>query len=145
VTNSGQIPYSAATFTDDLSGLLDDAAYGNDASATSGTVGFTRPNLTWTGALPVGASATITYTVQVDNPDTGEDILTNTVTSSSSGSNCPASSADPRCSATVTVVNPSSLTYSINADNLSAAPGQVVTYTIKATNSGLSAISGASV
>ncbi|HXS62251.1 MAG TPA: putative Ig domain-containing protein [Streptosporangiaceae bacterium] len=145
VTNSGQTPYPAATFTDDLSGLLDDAAYGNDASATSGTVGFTSPNLTWTGTLAVGASATITYTVQVDNPDTGEDILTNTVTSSSSGSNCPASSTDPRCSATVTVVNPSSLTYSIDADNLSAAPGQVVTYTIKATNSGLSAISGASV
>ena len=35
VTNSGQTPYTGATFTDPLSGVLDDAAYDNDAAATA--------------------------------------------------------------------------------------------------------------
>ena len=32
---------------------------------------YTSPNLTWTGNLAVGATATITYSVTVNNPDTG--------------------------------------------------------------------------
>ena len=71
VTNSGQTPYTGATFTDPLSGVLDDATYNSDASATAGTVSFTSPNLTWTGNLAAGASATITFSVTVNNPDTG--------------------------------------------------------------------------
>ena len=40
VTNSGQTPYTGATFTDPLAGVLDDAVYNGDATATTGTVGF---------------------------------------------------------------------------------------------------------
>ena len=54
VTNSGDIAYTGATFTDALSAVLDDATYNGNASATSGTVSFTSPNLTWTGNLAVG-------------------------------------------------------------------------------------------
>ncbi len=80
VTNSGQTPYTAATFTDPLGGVLDDAAYNGDAAAVitgtgTGTVGFTSPNLTWTGALAPGAVATITFSVTVNNPDTGDKVL----------------------------------------------------------------------
>ena len=32
---------------------------------------YTSPNLTWTGNLAVGATATITYSVTVNSPDTG--------------------------------------------------------------------------
>ena len=74
-TNSGSAAYSAATFTDSLSGVLDDATYNSDASASSGGVSYTSPNLTWTGSLAVGATATITFSVTVNNPDTGDKSL----------------------------------------------------------------------
>jgi uncharacterized repeat protein (TIGR01451 family) len=38
VTNSGQTPYTGATFTDPLSGVLDDATYNSNAAATAGSV-----------------------------------------------------------------------------------------------------------
>ena len=62
---------------------------------------YASPNLTWTGTLAVGATATITYSVTVNNPDTGDQVLSNTVTSAAAGSNCPAGGSDPRCTATV--------------------------------------------
>ena len=52
--------------------MLDDATYGNDAAATSGTVIFTSPTLTWTGNLSAGGSVTVTYSVTVKSPDTGD-------------------------------------------------------------------------
>ena len=95
VTNSGQIALTGATFTDPLSGVLDDASYNNDASATAGSVSFASPNLTWTGNLAIGASATITFSVTVNNPDTGNKILASTITSATAGSNCASGSTDP--------------------------------------------------
>ena len=88
VTNSGQAAYTGATFTDPLTGVLDDAAYNGDAAATAGSVSYTSPNLTWTGNLAVGATATITFSVTVNNPDTGNKILASTITSTTAGSNC---------------------------------------------------------
>ena len=78
VTNTGQTAYTGATFTDRLAGVLDDAVYNTDAAATSGSVSYTSPKLTWTGNLAVGASATITYSVTVRDPDTGNRSLTGT-------------------------------------------------------------------
>ena len=68
VTNSGQTAYTGATFTDPLTGVLDDAAYNANAAATAGTVSYTSPNLTWTGNLAAGATATITYSVTGEQP-----------------------------------------------------------------------------
>jgi uncharacterized repeat protein (TIGR01451 family) len=102
--DTGQTPYTGAAFTDSLTGVLGNASYDHDAVATVGTVSFTSPNLTWTGNLAIGGTATITYSVTVDNPDTGNLALANTVTSATPGSNCPSGSADPRCSAVVNVV-----------------------------------------
>jgi large repetitive protein len=145
VTNTGQTPYTGAAFTDSLTGVLDDATYNNDAtvSAGPGSVAFASPNLTWTGDLAVGASATVTYSVTVHNPDTGDKILTNTVTSATPGSNCPATGGDSRCSATVTVASAAVLTFTTTTDVSSAAEGQVVHYTITAANTGLTAYAGA--
>jgi uncharacterized repeat protein (TIGR01451 family) len=124
VADTGETPYIGATLTDSLTDVLDDAAYDNDAKATAGTVSFTSPNLTWTGDLAAGATATITYSVTVNDPDTGNLILANTVSSATPGSNCPPGGSDPGCSATVTVVTGVlSISAPANADLGTAAPG----------------------
>ena len=134
VTDSGQTPYAGATVTDDLTGLLDDAAYNGDAAATAGTVAFTSPVLTWTGDLAPGGTATITYSVTVHNPDTGDKILTGTLASTAAGTNCPASGGtDPRCTTTVTVAQ---LIINSTADVSTTTPGGVVHYTTTLTNTG---------
>jgi uncharacterized repeat protein (TIGR01451 family) len=122
--------------------VLDDATYNGDAAATAGTVSFSSPNLTWTGNLAAGATVTVTYSVTVKNPDTGNGTLTNTVTSTTAGNNCPAGSTDARCSATVSV---SGLTITNTADVSSTTPGSTVHYTITVTNTGQTAFAGATV
>ena len=144
VTDSGQTPYTGATFTDDLSGLLPDAAYNGDAAATAGAVSYTAPALTWTGNLAVGASATVTYSVTVDNPDTGDKTLANTVTSATTGSNCPMGGTDPRCKATVQDLVPG-LTIAASTGTATTTPGSVVHYTVTVTNSGQTAVHGGDV
>jgi len=55
-----------AAIVDDLTGVLDDATYGADASADRpGVLGYTAPRLSWTGPLAAGDTLTITYTVRV--------------------------------------------------------------------------------
>ncbi len=142
VTNTGQTAYTGAAFSDSLSGLLDDVSYNGNAAATAGTAGFTSPNLTWTGNLAVGAVATITFSVTVNNPDTGDKVLAQTVTSATAGSNCPAGSTDARCSVTVVVLVPG-LTIVQAASPGTAAPGAVVHYTVTVANTGQVAYAGA--
>ena len=142
-TNSGQITLTGATFTDPLADVLDDASYNNDATATAGSAVFSSPNLTWTGTLAVGASATITFSVTVKNPDTGNKTLASTITSTTTSSNCASGSTDPSCSSTVGV---SVLTINMTASPASPAtvtPGATVSYTITVTNSGSVAYTGA--
>ena len=141
VTNSGQTPYTGASFINPLSGLLDDSTYNGDAAATSGSVSFSSSALTWTGDLAVGASATLTFSVTVE-PDTGDKILVDTVTSATAGSNCPAGSTDARCTATVSVLVPG-LQIAVSASTGATAPGSVVAYTITVTNSGQTPYTGA--
>ena len=142
VTNSGQTAYTGAAFSDSLSGLLDDVSYNGNAAATAGTVGFTSPVLSWSGSLAVGAVATITFSVTVNNPDTGDKVLAQTVTSATAGSNCAAGSTDARCSVTVVVLVPG-LTIVQTASSGTAAPGAVVHYTVTVTNTGQTAYAGA--
>ena len=134
--------YTGATFTDPLAGVLDDAAYNGNAAATAGTVSFASPNLTWTGNLAAGATATITFSVTVSNPDTGNKILASTITSATAGTNCPSGGTDARCTATVTVQG---LTITSTASTASATPGTAVQYTVTVTNSGQAAYTGASI
>ena len=51
--------------------MLDDAAYNGDAAATAGAVLY-QPGPDLDGDLALGATATITYSVTVTNPDTGD-------------------------------------------------------------------------
>ncbi|WP_375433283.1 fibronectin type III domain-containing protein [uncultured Friedmanniella sp.] len=142
VTNTGQTPYAGATFTDSLTGVLDDASYTNDGAATVGSLSYSAPDLTWTGDLAVGASATITYTVTVDNPDTGDRSLSSVVASTTQGNNCVAGSVDPRCTSVIPVLLPA-LSLTITPDVATATPGGVVRYTVSATNAGQTTYTGA--
>ena len=142
VTNSGAVAFTGAALTDSLSGVLDDASYNANATATTGSVSFASPNLSWTGNLAAGASATITFSMTVNSPDTGDKSLASTITSASAGSNCASGSSDARCASTVTVLVPG-LTIALTADSSSTTPGSAVGYTITVTNSGQTAYTGA--
>jgi len=137
VTNTGQVDYPAgapASFTDDLAQVLDDADYQADATASGGTVDVTAGVLSWSGALPVGASVTVTYSVQIKNPDPGDKVLTNVVvTPAGSGANCPAGSTDPQCG--VTIPGPS-LEVQKSASAATVLAGGVLTYSLHITNNG---------
>ena len=74
---------------------------------------------------------------------TGLSVCLNTVTSTTTGSNCPPGGTDTRCAATVTVVNATTLTFTKTADVASTTAGGVVHYTVTAANSGLSVYTGA--
>ncbi|SEQ02268.1 DUF7507 domain-containing protein [Lentzea albida] len=136
VTNTGRTPWQGATFTDDLARVLDDAEWVS-AAASSGTAEFTAPKLTWTGNLPVGGSATVTYAVKVTNPVQGDFQLANAITSTTPGGNCPPGSTDPKCGTTTPVAG---LKIEKSVDRQSANPGDTVTYTVKVTNTGKTAL-----
>ncbi|MFE6866463.1 IPT/TIG domain-containing protein [Kitasatospora sp. NPDC057692] len=80
VTQQGADEVKGATVNDDLSKVLDDATYNGDVKATSGTAEVKDGKLTWSGDLPVGGSATITYSVSVSG--SGDKQLHNVVTTS---------------------------------------------------------------
>ncbi len=124
VHDTGQTSYTGATVTDSLGGVLGDAAFNHDAAATAGTASFASPVLTWTGDLAPGDTVTITYTVTVDNPDTGGGAMSNAVVSPVPGSTCPAGPAGSGCSVTVAVVaGPLTITVPATAGLGSTAPG----------------------
>ena len=142
VTDTGQTPYSGAVVTDSLDGALDDAAYNGDAAATTGSVSYAAPVLTWTGNLAVGASAVITYTMTVNSPDTGDKVIINTATSAATGSACPPGATAAPCRVTVAVLTPG-LAIALSAGSGTTTPGAVVRYTVTVTNSGQTPYTGA--
>lgn len=138
VTNVGQVAYTdaePASFTDDLSEVLDDAAYNADATSSTGAgLSYSAPELAWSGALGIGETVTITYSVTVNDPATGDRRLDNTVvTPPGTGSNCVPDSTDPAC-----VANVPAASYSIEkaASPGTVLPGGIVTYTVTVTNTG---------
>nr|WP_083976871.1 isopeptide-forming domain-containing fimbrial protein [Herbidospora sakaeratensis] len=62
-TNTGGVALSPATLNDDLSKVLDKAAYNNDLTATVGTASIAGTMQNWAGNLPVNAQAKITFSV----------------------------------------------------------------------------------
>ncbi|MCW2935083.1 MAG: hypothetical protein JWM19_6045, partial [Actinomycetia bacterium] len=127
ITDSGQTPYTPATAVISLAGVLSDAAYNGNAAATAGTVTYASPTLTWTGTLAVGATATITYSVTVSNPDTGNHSLVTAVTSAAAGSNCPAGGGGAQCTAIVAIIaGPLSITAPASAGLGAGPPGATI-------------------
>ncbi|WP_055490075.1 DUF11 domain-containing protein [Streptomyces sp. TP-A0356] len=106
VRNTGDTDYTTAnpaSFTDDLSGLLDDGKYNDDAVASIGTVSYAEPTLRWTGALKRGETATITYSVKLDSRPFGDLRLVNRIVSDDPASNCTANSRDDECSSSARI------------------------------------------
>ncbi|WP_160150894.1 DUF7927 domain-containing protein [Microbacterium timonense] len=134
VTNDGAADYTVeepARAIDDLSGVLDDATYNDDAEAGNGTLTYQSPLLTWVGALDVDDSVTFTYTVEVTN--TGDHVLRNVASTQA----CDPTS-DPTCQSLVETPLPhvTSAKASDPASGTDVAPGQVITYTLTYNNDG---------
>ncbi|MFE4588801.1 DUF7927 domain-containing protein [Streptomyces laurentii] len=140
VTNTGTTAFTAAdpaSFTDDLSGVLDDATYNNDATGGATVTGDT---LSWSGPLAVGATATVTYSVTVNDPVTGDQHLRNAVTPGTSGTCATAGS----CTTEIPVVVPErGFTVVKSVSPGAAQPGDRVAYTVTVTNTGETAFTDA--
>ena len=121
--------------------MLDDAAYDANAVATSGILDYAGATFGWTGDLAPGEAVTITYSVTVADPVTGNKVLGNTVTSPVLGTNCAGGSIDARCTATVHRGRPQHRQKT--SDVATSIPGGIVRYTILVTNSGRTPFVGA--
>lgn len=153
VSNTGTSPFTddaPAIVTDDLSGLLDDATYNGDVTASSGEAAVDGNLLTWRGAIAPGDKITISYSVKITGAGDAE--LINVAFQPECDpaaddcepvtpppAECAEGGKDPKtglpCDST-TLALPK-LTIEKTADT-TAIPevGQTVTYTVKATNNG---------
>lgn len=143
VENTGSLPMTDLSFTDDLSDVIDDATYNNDLSANIGTATFNAPDeIAWEGDLAVGETASITYTATVNDPITGNGVLINGVVGDGPGSNCTDDPADdidcvtrvpqPDISSSKELVSPTG----------SLTPGDTVAYRLTIVNDGDGAAAG---
>jgi uncharacterized repeat protein (TIGR01451 family) len=130
ITNTGATAWTGVSVSDPLNGVLDDAGYDADASANTGTVSYNASTIGWTGTVAAGGVVTITYSVTVNDPDLGDNLLSNTVNSPTLGTNCGTGSADSRCTAS-TPVTARSITVAglTSAFTLSGVPHSTVTST----------------
>ena len=83
----------------------------------------------------MAASATVTFSVTVNNPDTGDKLLGTTATSAAPGSTCPPGTTAAPCRSTVAVLTPG-LTITMTAGGASTTPGATVGYTVTIANTG---------
>ncbi|MDI9887458.1 DUF11 domain-containing protein [Streptomyces sp. HNM0645] len=101
-TNNGERDLPDVRFTDDLGGTLDDAVYDRNARTTLGRVVYAEPVLSYSGAIPAGKTATVTYSVTVggeDGGDGGDGQLGGGLEVQSPRSNCATGTRDARCTA----------------------------------------------
>ncbi|MDQ2797342.1 MAG: DUF11 domain-containing protein, partial [Actinomycetota bacterium] len=136
--SAGKAP-AGVSYTDDASAVLDDASVTTNPALATGaglTVGaLAGGSFTITGTVAAGSTATVTYSVKVSTPDTGNHRLDNflvptgTTTPNTCVPNSPDCTTNPVPDLVVTkAVNPSSTT--------AVAEGQTLTYTLTFDNSG---------
>ncbi|HYG83594.1 MAG TPA: DUF11 domain-containing protein [Verrucomicrobiae bacterium] len=145
--NMGETPLTGITVTDDMTDVIDDATYNNNATASDGAAPtYSAPHLSWTGDVAVGATVTITYTVTANNPMAGDGILINSISGTGPASNCTSATAttNPNCfvrlpqpdiGSNKTVVSPTA----------NPKAGETVTYRFTVDNSGAAAATGVAV
>lgn len=144
--NTGETVLDPASIIDDLSAVLDAAEFNDDAVALidgspAATPVLTEESLSWTGALAVGETVTITYSVTVD-ADAGGETLENSVT----GRATPPGGVPPietPPAVTVNPINEPGFALVKTADPASGTrvdPGSVITYTVTGINTGETAL-----
>ena len=140
-TNTGQVAISGQIVTDDLSDVLDDAELMADLPA-----GLTITDQTLRWAVPevaVGGSATVSYSVTVQDDAWGE-TLRNHVTPTSPGCVDDPATPDDECGTSTENPVPDWRVAKTSdpASGTAVTPGQTVTYTLTFTNTGPVAITG---
>ena len=127
VTDTGQTSYTGAVVTDDLTGVLDDAAYNGDAAATAGSVSYAAPHLTWTGNLAPGAAGDHHLLGHRQQPrHRRQDAHQRRRPPSDGGQHLPAGQRPtPPATVTIAVLTPA-LTIVKTASAATAVPGQTV-------------------
>ncbi|MCL2737027.1 MAG: hypothetical protein FWD75_10450, partial [Propionibacteriaceae bacterium] len=154
-TNVGTVDFDPVTVTDDLSGVLAHARMVDGSmSAQVGGVIVGPPQvkgttLTWSGALAAGSSVTLAYAVQVNADVSPGDLLVNHVLGTGvdpgdpgdPGTEVPGTcvtGVDPECTTTHPAGVPKLVMEKVS-DPVSGSrvrPGDTVTYTVTATNTG---------
>ncbi|WP_345893921.1 GEVED domain-containing protein [Nocardioides sp. TF02-7] len=151
-TNTGVGDYTDANparVWDDLSGVLDDATYNDDAAADLGDDPvWALPVLSWTGPLAAGESVTITYTVTLQGG--GDGLVRNVAFAQCDPADPDCDTTTPECDPPEDGVDPATgkvcaeeeielpkLTIAKSADRTDLpAVGEAVTYTVVVTNEG---------
>ena len=141
IEQKGEGAVAGATISDDLTEVLDDATWNDDAAATAGEVAFEAPTLTWTGDLAVGDSVTLTYSVTTTAAGVGDDQLTNVVTTDDTRGYCvPAPDENPDCT-TSHIVGDYQVTKTSDPETGSEVEeGDVITYTVTVSHIGLAPV-----
>lgn len=143
-TNTGKVP-ALADYTDHLAAVLDDATLdassialgGDDTSAVGFNFDTGAQTIRVSGLVQPGKPVTLSYTVKVNTPDTGDKLLRNVVTPSGAlpGDTCKAD--DPLCTENPVATPGFALVKSADpASGSVVKAGDVVTYTVTGTNTG---------
>lgn len=145
VRQAGPAAVPGALATDDLSKVLDDAAYNGDAVASKGTVAVDQSaqKLNWTGDLAVGDVVTITYSVTTGTFGAGDGTLTNVVTPGPGGECVPVEGQSTECT-TTHLQGGYTVSKTSDPDNGSnVVEGNRVTYTVQVRQTGPGTVTGA--
>ncbi|MFT4260740.1 hypothetical protein [Microbacterium sp.] len=150
ISHIGAAAVEKASVTDDLSAVLDDATWNDDAEATDGTLEYTDGELVWTGDLEVGQVVDITYSVTVTGHGDWQlaNIVSDACTTDDDGCVPPppggrcvaAADGNPDCQ---TVHQIGSYEISKGSDPVTGSDVQVgdtVTYTVTVTQLGLAGV-----
>jgi uncharacterized repeat protein (TIGR01451 family)/fimbrial isopeptide formation D2 family protein len=133
VTNTGPATLQGAEVVDDVSDIVDDATL--DLPPALSRTGTT---LTWAvPELAAGATATVTYSAAVKTSAVGA-TLRNTAAPASAGGTCTASCETTAFTGAWTLAKTSD-----PGDGATVAPGDLITYTLTATNTSGGVVAGA--
>ncbi|HYM84520.1 MAG TPA: hypothetical protein VEY67_10250, partial [Candidatus Dormibacteraeota bacterium] len=142
ISNTGTADAPNTTMQDDLTQVLSRSTFVTGSeTASSGSVSFTSPNLTWIGTVPADGSVTVTYQVKLATTgwQVGTTVLDNLAVITAPNSNCTTGDEEGCSSGTTVSVTANTdlhITKSVVPDTIHGGVSSAVTYTITVTNTG---------